>query len=151
MIGVDRMDQLTSYYSFLHKSVKWWRKVFFWVVELAMVNSFILHKKIQKSAELPSMSHVNFRREILLDLCRPLSQQPKPSKRLSDHSLERLQNTPHYSKKMTKRRDCRVCSSREDGAERNTTQYVCITCTDTPSLCPGDCDRIYHTQKNYRQ
>jgi hypothetical protein len=29
MIGVDKLDQLMSYYSFLHKSVKWWRKVFF--------------------------------------------------------------------------------------------------------------------------
>ena len=25
MLGVDRMEQLVSYYSFLHKSVKGWR------------------------------------------------------------------------------------------------------------------------------
>ena len=29
MPGVDKMDQLASYYAFLRKSVKWWRKVFF--------------------------------------------------------------------------------------------------------------------------
>ena len=28
MLGVDKLDQLTSYYSVLHKSVKWWRKIF---------------------------------------------------------------------------------------------------------------------------
>ena len=27
MLGVD-MDQLMAYYSFLHKSVKWWQKIF---------------------------------------------------------------------------------------------------------------------------
>ena len=31
MLGVDKFDQLVSYYSFLHKSIKWWRKVFFLV------------------------------------------------------------------------------------------------------------------------
>ncbi len=31
MLGVDKLDQLASYYSFLHKSVKWWRRVFFLV------------------------------------------------------------------------------------------------------------------------
>ena len=29
MLGVDKHDQLMAYYSFLHKSIKWWRKVFF--------------------------------------------------------------------------------------------------------------------------
>lgn len=29
MLGMDKSDQLSSYYSFLHKRVKWWRKVFF--------------------------------------------------------------------------------------------------------------------------
>ena len=28
MLGVDKLDQLMAYYSFLHKSVKWWRKIF---------------------------------------------------------------------------------------------------------------------------
>ena len=28
MLGIDRIDQLVSSYSFLHKSMKWW-KVFF--------------------------------------------------------------------------------------------------------------------------
>ena len=29
MLGVDKFDQMMSYYSFLHKTIKWWRKVFF--------------------------------------------------------------------------------------------------------------------------
>ena len=48
MLGVDKMDQFISYYSFLHKSVKWWRKVFFWTLEVAAVNSYILYKEQEK-------------------------------------------------------------------------------------------------------
>ena len=31
MLGVDKLDQMMCYYSFIHKSVKWWRKVFIWI------------------------------------------------------------------------------------------------------------------------
>ena len=29
MLGVDKLDHMMCYYSFIYKSVKWWRKVFF--------------------------------------------------------------------------------------------------------------------------
>ena len=44
MLGVDKLDQMMSYYSFLHKTVKWWRKVFFWILEVATVNAYIIYK-----------------------------------------------------------------------------------------------------------
>ena len=152
MIGVDGMDQLTSYYSFTHKTVKWWRKVFFWMVEVALVNTYIIHKKLQQSIEMPAKSHITLRREILIELCKPLMQLPKPPRRISsDHSLERLQNKQHFSEKHSKRKDCRVCSARDGNGERHTTPFVCSTCSDSSSLCPGNCFRIYHTQLNFRQ
>ena len=39
MSGVDQSDQLLEYYCFNRKTVKWWRKVFFHLVNLAVVNS----------------------------------------------------------------------------------------------------------------
>ena len=60
MLGVDKLDQLMSYYSFLHKSVKWWRKVFFWVQEVAVINAYIVYKELAlKRGERP-MSHLAF-------------------------------------------------------------------------------------------
>ena len=49
MLGVDKLDQFARYYSFLHKSVKWWRKVFFWMLEVTVVNSYIIYKKLAMS------------------------------------------------------------------------------------------------------
>jgi hypothetical protein len=43
MGGVDISDQYISSYNFIRKSKKWWRKMFFWLLEVAVVNSFILY------------------------------------------------------------------------------------------------------------
>jgi hypothetical protein len=37
MNGVDKADQYTVYYSFIRKSKKWWRKLFFWLLEVTVV------------------------------------------------------------------------------------------------------------------
>jgi len=43
--GVDRSDQMLSYYSFERKTMKWWKKLFFHLFDLAVVNAHILHNK----------------------------------------------------------------------------------------------------------
>ena len=48
MLGVDKLDQLMAYYSFLHKSVKWWRKIFFWLLEVMVINSYIIYKELAR-------------------------------------------------------------------------------------------------------
>ena len=45
MLGVDKLDQLVSYYNFVHRTVKWWRKVFFVIIEVVVVNSHIIYKE----------------------------------------------------------------------------------------------------------
>ena len=42
MNGVDVADQLTVYYSFVGKTRKWWRKIFFYLLEVSVVNSYLL-------------------------------------------------------------------------------------------------------------
>ena len=54
MNGVDVADQLTVFYPFIRKISKWWRKLFFWLVEVAVINSYILYKK---EAVHPLTSH----------------------------------------------------------------------------------------------
>ena len=41
MGGVDKGDQLMSYYGFSHRTIKWWRRAFF---ENAIVNAYILYR-----------------------------------------------------------------------------------------------------------
>jgi hypothetical protein len=51
--GVDRAEQMLSYYSFERKT-KWWKKLFFHLFNLAIVSAHILHSKTNKK---------NFRRK----------------------------------------------------------------------------------------
>jgi hypothetical protein len=47
-IDVDRLDQMLSYYSFKRKAIKWWKKLFLRLFDLAVVNAHILHKTSKK-------------------------------------------------------------------------------------------------------
>ena len=149
MLGVDKMDQLVTYYSFVHKTVKWWRKVFFWMLEVATVNSYILYKEESIRNGVRPMSHLGFRHHLIDILSQPLLTMPRV--RMGPRavqSLERLQNTNHFLTKGTKRKDCVVCSSRETGGTRHLTLFSCSTCTTRPALCPSNCFKVYHTQRS---
>ena len=63
MGGVDKADAV--YYSFGRCSVKWWRKLMFWLFEVAIVNSYIMYKM---SVNKP-LTHVDYRRQIVVSLC----------------------------------------------------------------------------------
>ena len=54
---VDVSDQYISSYSFIRKSKKWWRKMFFWLLEVAVVNSFILYNLSAVANQKPKLSH----------------------------------------------------------------------------------------------
>ena len=148
MAGVDRLDQRMSYYSFARKSVRWWRKVFFWLVEVMVVNAYTLY--IQNSAPAQrKISHKEFRRQLVLELCHDqiastLHRQPHNH----DQTLERLQGR-HFPDESDVRRDFRVCSRRGSGGTRRLTKVVCSTCSDVPHLCLGVCFRKYHTEVNF--
>ena len=63
MCGVDRMDQLMSYYSPLRKTLKWYRKVVLQHLDMAMVNAYILYKKLGGSKK-----QLEFRKSVIASL-----------------------------------------------------------------------------------
>ena len=60
MNGVGISDQLCVKYSFNCRSMKWWKKVFFWAIEVALVNSYIVYKDTYNST-----THIRYRRSII--------------------------------------------------------------------------------------
>ena len=45
MGAVDTNDQMITYSTFARRTVKWWKKFFFKVLSLAILNSYILYKE----------------------------------------------------------------------------------------------------------
>ena len=152
MNGVDRADQYTAYYSFIRRSVKWWRKVFFWLMEVAVVNSYILYK----CSTVRPLSHREYRSSVVRSLAtsyvqtappRGPGRRPRPrSSRSGDP--ERLNRQPHFMERGSQR-DCVVCSHQSGGNRRRTT-FFCKTCPSHPPLCPAPCYERYQTVEAYK-
>ena len=45
MKGVDLSNQFISYYELNRKTIKWWKGIFFHLLDKAIANSFIINKK----------------------------------------------------------------------------------------------------------
>lgn len=68
MAGVDLNDQLRSYYPIGRKSFKWWRSCFWYLVEVSMVNAYILHRNIPPPNGLKPLNHLQFHQEVARSL-----------------------------------------------------------------------------------
>lgn len=65
MGGVDLHDQLRGYYAVGTKSRKWWRYLFWFCVDVGIVNSFLLERK---AVNHQSRTQLEFRVELAKDL-----------------------------------------------------------------------------------
>ena len=62
MGGVDKADQLLSYYPFSHRTVKWWKRAFFHLLDVALVNSYIMYTESTQIGR--KLTHEQFRVEV---------------------------------------------------------------------------------------
>ena len=117
MNGVDRSDQLTVSYSFVRRTVKWWRKLFFYLLEVSIVNSFILYREVTQK----KITHLDFRRSIIESLATEYLQQQESRRTSVGRPLSwprplRLDRKLHLLEQWESRRDCVVCSDRSTGS-----------------------------------
>ena len=147
MGGVDRADQYASSYCFLRKSLKWWRKLFFWGLEISLINSYILYKATKEQRKERPISHLRYVKTIVKQLTENFGQTHQASTSCSEDI--RLNGKLHVIQ-TGKRNDCRVCSRRNESGKRHQTTYYCNTCPDKPGMHLGKCFTIYHTKQKYR-
>ena len=53
MGGVDLFDMLMSMYRVDHKSTKWYRRIFFWVINVSIVNGWLLYRRHSSQRLVP--------------------------------------------------------------------------------------------------
>ena len=139
MGGVDTFDSRRKTYSCSRKSKKWWLRLFYFLVDAAATNAYILYKETDGTKQLTP-------KEFLLQLVeymigctnsrkRPSVQDPPPASRLCER---------HFPDHLAKPQQCRVCT------QRRRTTYCCKDCSpERPvPLCPTNCFKVYHTKLN---
>ena len=147
MGGVDKSDQLVTYYGFRRCSKKWWKRVFFHLIELAMVNAYILY--CYNTPKREQLTHLRFRLAVASSLLCDAQPIPPPQHIPSPAAA----NVPlrltgrHFPEPAGGRPDCKVCSDRMTG-KRKQTKWQCKTCK--VSLCIHPCFERYHTLKHYK-
>ena len=120
--------------------------VFFGLLEVSVVNSYIVYTTRLRQLGQEPLTHLQYRRSLILSLVSHRLQVPQPSRpgRRADMSLERLRPIPHFAEEVERpagcrtdrRKDCRVCNR---AGHRRTTLFYCTTCSDKPYLHPGRC------------
>ncbi|CAH1971335.1 unnamed protein product [Acanthoscelides obtectus] len=65
MGGVDKFDQLMSTYSIAQKSRRWWLKLFYYFIDMAIVNSYVMDKDSAKKQRRRYLSHLEFRSQLV--------------------------------------------------------------------------------------
>lgn len=69
MGGVDLSDQLIGYYSLWKKSKKWYMTVLNHFIDIAVTNSYLLHKLLCSSKAEQPMTHQAFQEQLSAELC----------------------------------------------------------------------------------
>lgn len=141
MGGVDLADQKRKMYSCTRKSKKWYMRLFWYLVDIAIVNSHILESESTNHATRPQK---DFRLELATQLLSYHSSRRKRG-RPSGASPSARYNERHFPIELDCTRQCQVCSNKK---ARKRTKYGCLSCSENGiHLCPVPCFGIYHTCK----
>ena len=136
MSGIDRSEQMLSYYQGLRESVGWYKKVGFHFFDMFVHNSFYLFKQANRQNK---MTLIKFCTEVVKSL-------------LDYEKLFQIErrgsNSAHYpklipisekNKNLTLR--CKSCCK---NGQCHETRYQCVQCEDEPPLCVDSCFMLFH-------
>ena len=164
MQDCDLSDQLMTSYCMLHRSVKWWRKLFFHMLSLLLNNAYVLHKNfgVKPLAHDVFLEHIV---QYLLNesLCNATTKVMK--KRSAEMSTSCWFEGHHYPVHIPKcagskirSKKCSACNSSKKelvahdftiSLKHKLTSYQCDVCKVLLYIEP--CFKTYHQIANYKQ
>ncbi len=150
MIGIDRHDQILASFPVMRKYLKGYRKIFFYMFDMALFNSYILYHKLNDTKQ----NYTDYRLQVAEIILQenPLEYPKKINAANADipsrlhakcwaHFPKHINPTP---KKQHPTRCCRVCTKHK---KRSETTWECEKCL-VPLHVP-DCFKKFHTLHNY--
>ena len=145
IISVDLTDQHLSYYTMTnHRTLKLWKKVFWRLIDITIVNAWIIFRTNHPE------SSINTQKKFRLDLAENLVQPLLDLMARRPVSTAKRLIGKHFPYKNKKRGRCLVCGDRKTstGKRKDTkTQNFCPKCD--VFLCQGKCFEDYHSRTSY--
>lgn len=153
MGAVDKVDRILGFADCSRKSFKWYKKIFFRLVDCCTLNAFFLHKFITQK----KLSFGEFRENLISQMCekyhtaRPSSSGGRKVEdlpiRLKDRHFPYPVPQTEAQKSRTQRK-CHVCSHTTKRTKcRKDTRFMCQECD--VALCVYPCFGEYHSLKYY--
>lgn len=135
MSGVDRHDQLLSYYPSTHKTLRWYKKLGIHIFQMMLINAQLLCNEFGRK-----INGYDFRMAICEAL---LPYKPSPKKPLSCdmHVPDEVEKVDTGKRKVAKRKRCKQCYK---NGIRKDSNYFCPDCPDKPGLCLKPCFKLFH-------
>lgn len=146
MGGVDRVSQVVDPMSIVRRSTKWYKKLFFMVVDFIVNNSFVVF-----SSGNPCSRKAYFSTLVHKLLACGVSLKRIPRSIDGNTPLRLLSQNSHFLKlhvtgeNRSIFRRCSVCSAHKI---RKDTKYICQACGGVP-LCATPCFEQFHTKTNF--
>ena len=135
MGGVDLFDFRRKTYSCSRKSKKWWLRLFYFLVDMATTNAYIIYKE-QPNVKLTQKDYI-------LQVADCLMSKHSSRKRAAVQSIPSCTRLleRHFPDRQETTKNCKMCEGRKR------TVFCCRACcpSDPVPLCPVPCFRLFHT------
>ena len=148
MGAVDKLNMILSAKKCTRKTIKWYKKVFFHLIDICIHNSYIFYNTQKKKHTTLSDFQIELIEQIF-EKCDNVTKSVtigrahfnNPLRLTGRHFIDKI---PTEEGKKQKVRRCVVCSKHN---QRKETSYYCKDC-NVP-LCVTPCFEVYHSKRNY--
>ncbi len=152
MNGVDRSDQMLAFYNVGRKCYKWWKTLFFHLIDITVVNSFLLFQTYRDQEPDMEALHrpakyalVDFREALVRQLLGWPEYDDPPVYEKSVPGESQFE-TGHMPEVSEFRRNCVVCYREGRGQKRISTYCGAPQCRKFLHIQPGmNCFKTWHS------
>lgn len=139
MSGIDRSDQMLAYYSTPRKTVRWYRKVFFHLIDLCLWNACYIYNHHQNK----NIRLLSFREKVIMKLLNQSDTLQVVNETGNKDNFHFLEPNPPTEKDKSAMKRCRQCTLKKD---KKKTRYYCPVCPEKPGLCVFPCFKDWHAK-----
>ena len=145
MGGVDKSDEFLAYHNILRKTVRYWKTLFYHLIDIAVVNAFVIYNIKATKMGAKTVTENDFRDTLVLQIIEKYGRHKRgePGPGRPSRSECRVK---HGSKvfDVTQKARCQYCGLQ---GETKWTQWKCTDCQFHPALCQmldRNCHALWH-------